>query len=133
MAAFIPALGLYCAFCPSIIALDWMMIHHCNKLQAVNGQLGSLGEGHHNQAPALRDIEPVNNAHVIEATVMETVPTAVHERVVATAVGGPSKQADPQLTLTDRLRELHMARDQGLLSDQEFEAAKAEVLSKHIA
>ena len=127
---------MYCAFCPAIIALDLMMLHHCSKLKALINQLGgSLAEGQQNHlqaAPVKREIELANNEPAIEATVMETAPVT-KSTLAAMVTGGSFKEAGRQLTLVEQLRELQTARDQGLISNQEFEAAKVEVIKNYTA
>ena len=126
---------MYCAFCPAIIALDLMMLHHCSKLKAFINQLGgSLAEGqqNHQAAPVIREIELANNEPVVEATVMKTAPVT-ESTLAAMVTGGSFKEAGRQLTLVERLRELQAACDQGLISNQEFEAAKVEVLKNYTA
>ena len=132
------AFGLYCAFCPAIITLDLMMLHHCRKLKAftlgINQLGGSLAEGqqNHQAAPVIREIELAKNEPVVEATVMKTAPVT-ESTLAAMVTGGPFKEAGRQLTLVERLRELQTVRDQGLISNQEFEAAKVEVLKNYTA
>ena len=130
---------MYCAFCPAIIALDLMMLHHCRKLKAftlgINQLGGSLAEGqqNHQAAPVIREIELAKNEPVVvEATVMETAPVT-ESTLAAMVTVGSFKEAGRQLTLVERLRELQTVRDQGLISNQEFEAAKVEVLKNYTA
>ena len=129
---------MYCAFCPAIITLDLMMLHHCRKLKAftlgINQLGGSLAEGqqNHQAAPVIREIELAKNEPVVEATVMEIAPVT-ESTLVAMVTGGSFKEAGRQLTLVERLRELQTVRDQGLISNQEFEAAKVEVIKNYTA
>ena len=113
-----------------------MMLHHCSKLKALINQLGgSLAEGQQNHlqaAPVKREIELANNEPAIEATVMETAPVT-KSTLAAMVTGGSFKEAGRQLTLVEQLRELQTARDQGLISNQEFEAEKVEVIKNYTA